>query len=188
MKIYTGGGDRGRTSLFSGERISKDDIRVEAYGDVDELNSLLGAVIQFLPQACGDQNEDLRAIQSDLFRIGACLATSGEDPSFEDIRSFPEDRTRFLEEAIDRMDDELPRLNQFILPGGHPAASWSHVARCVCRRAERHTVRTIRQSPSDDDAYVAPLAYLNRLSDYLFVLARFVNRVTETPDTTWKKA
>ncbi len=147
MKVYTGGGDRGRTSLFSGERIAKDDVRVEAYGDVDELNSLLGAIITAMPSDCHDRIRELHQIQGDLFRVGACLATSGEDPTFAATRDLPGEKALFLEQAIDRMDEDLPRLSQFILPGGHPAACWSHVARCVCRRAERHTVRTVRQSP-----------------------------------------
>jgi len=188
MKVYTGGGDRGRTSLFSGERIAKDDVRVEAYGDVDELNSLLGAIITAMPGDCRDRIQELRQIQGDLFHVGACLATSGEDPTFEGTRNFPGEKARFLEDAIDRMDEQLPRLGQFILPGGHPAACWSHVARCVCRRAERHTVRTVRQSPSDGDVYSGALIYLNRLSDYLFVLARYCNRVSNTPDTPWERA
>jgi cob(I)alamin adenosyltransferase len=188
MKIYTGGGDRGRTSLFSGERIAKDDIRVEACGDVDELNSLLGAVIASLPSGCGDRITELLQIQSDLFHVGACLATTGENPTFEGTRNFPIENARFLEEAIDRMDEKLPRLGQFILPGGHPAACWSHVARCVCRRAERHTVRAVRQSSSDGDVYAGALIYLNRLSDYLFMLARYCNQVSDTPDTSWERA
>ncbi|MGD9329816.1 MAG: cob(I)yrinic acid a,c-diamide adenosyltransferase [Desulfobacterales bacterium] len=188
MKVYTGGGDRGKTSLFSGERISKDDIRVEAYGDVDELNSLLGAVIAVLPVEDGERIEELRQIQSDLFRIGACLATSGEDPTFAATRDLPPEAARFLEQAIDRMDESLPRLTQFILPGGHPAACWGHVARCVCRRAERHTVRIVRQSSTSPDLYAGTLIYLNRLSDYLFVLARHCNRISDTPDTPWESA
>lgn len=189
MKIYTGGGDHGKTSLFSGERIAKDDVRVEAYGDVDELNSLLGAILAALPESFdpGSVKELLR-IQGDLFRVGACLATAGEDPTFEATRDIPMDDARFLEKAIDRMDEQLPRLSQFILPGGHPAACWSHVARCVCRRAERHTVRTIRQASGDGDMYSGTLTYLNRLSDYLFVLARYCNQATRTPDTTWESA
>jgi cob(I)alamin adenosyltransferase len=188
MKIYTGGGDRGQTSLFSGERIAKDDVRVEAYGDVDELNSLLGAVIVALPGDCRDRIRELHQIQSDLFRVGACLATSGDDPSFEATRDLPRENALFLEQAIDRMDAQLPRLGQFILPGGHPAACWSHVARCVCRRAERHTVRTVRQASGDREMYSGTLTYLNRLSDYLFVLARYCNQVTRTPDTPWENA
>ena len=188
MKVYTGGGDRGRTSLFSGERIAKDDARVEAYGDVDELNSLLGAIITAMPSDCHDRIRELRQIQGDLFRVGACLATSGEDPTFAATRDLPAEKALFLEQAIDRMDEDLPRLSQFILPGGHPAACWSHVARCVCRRAERHTVRTVRQSSSEEDMYAGTLTYLNRLSDYLFVLARYCNQATQTPDTPWESA
>ncbi len=188
MKVYTGGGDRGRTSLFSGERIAKDDVRVEAYGDVDELNSLVGAIIAAMPGDCRDRIRELLQIQGDLFRVGACLATSGEDPTFADTRDLPAEKALFLEKAIDQMDEDLPRLSQFILPGGHPAACWSHVARCVCRRAERHTVRTVRQSSSKEDMYAGTLTYLNRLSDYLFVLARYCNQVTQTPDTPWESA
>jgi len=187
MKIYTGGGDRGRTSLFSGERISKDDGRVEAYGEVDELNSLLGALIAALPEGCEDRTDELQKIQGDLFRIGARLATSGDDPSFDAVRDFPADRTRFLEEAIDRMDEALPRLSRFILPGGHPAACWSHVARCVCRRAERHSVRILHDKEAERDDDGGTLRYLNRLSDYLFVLARYCNRLTGTPDVPWEQ-
>jgi len=188
MKVYTGGGDRGRTSLFSGERIAKDDVRVEAYGDVDELNSLLGAIIAALPGDCDDSLRELRQIQGDLFRVGACLATAGDDPTFDTTRDLPMDDARFLERAIDRMDAELPRLNQFIFPGGHPAACWSHVARCVCRRAERHTVRVVHQSNGAEAPYAGALIYLNRLSDYLFMLARYCNYATHTPETPWESA
>jgi len=186
MKIYTGGGDRGRTSLFSGERITKDDGRVEAYGDVDELNSFLGAVIAALPEGCEDRIDELHKIQCDLFRIGARLATSGDDPSFAAVRDFSADKARFLEEAIDRMDAALPRLSQFILPGGHPAACWSHVARCVCRRAERRTVGILRDKDAAQDDNGGTLRYLNRLSDYLFLLARYCNRLTGTPEVPWE--
>ena len=185
MKVYTGGGDRGRTSLFSGERISKDHERVEAYGDVDELNSLLGVVIAALPEGCEARFRELRRVQGDLFRVGACLATSGEDPSFEAARTFSAENARYLEQVIDEMDLQLPRLTRFVLPDGHPAACWSHVARCICRRAERHTVRILQQSPSETEAYRGVLTYLNRLSDYLFVLARFCNHATGTPETIW---
>lgn len=186
MKVYTGGGDRGRTSLFSGERISKDDIRVEAYGDVDELNSLLGALIAALPEGCAERAEELHRVQGDLFRMGASLATTGEDPSFADTRVFAAENARFLEAAIDGMDAQLPQLTRFIMPGGHPAACLSHLARCVCRRAERHTVRTVQPSPAEAEAYAGVLVYLNRLSDYLFMLARLCNHATGTPDRTWE--
>lgn len=186
MKVYTGGGDRGRTSLFSGERIAKDDVRVEAYGDVDELNSLLGSVVAALPNSCRERAAELHRIQGDLFRIGASLATSGEDPSFQAVRDFTSDNARFLEQAIDGMDAMLPQLTRFILPGGHPSACLSHVARCVCRRAERHTVRILHQSPSEAEAFSGPLVYLNRLSDYLFMLARICNQAAGTPEMTWE--
>jgi cob(I)alamin adenosyltransferase len=186
MKVYTGTGDRGRTSLFSGERVSKDHERVEAYGDIDELNSFLGAVITSLPKGCDERRVELKKVQDDLFRVGACLASSDADPSVEAIRDFPAESTRFLEESIDTMNTELPSLARFILPGGDPAACWSHVARCICRRAERHTVRIVQKNPSEAEVYAGVLIYLNRLSDYLFVLARFCNKHTGTPETTWE--
>ena len=181
MKVYTGAGDRGRTSLFSGERIGKDDARVEAYGDVDELNSVLGMLVAAIPDNAPDRLSELNRIQADLFRVGACLATAGDDPSFATTRDMPEEDALFLEKAIDRMDTDLPHLSQFILPGGHPAACWCHIARCVCRRAERRTVRI-----SEDKPYPGTLIYLNRLSDYLFVLARYCNFITDTPETVWE--
>ena len=116
MKIYTGGGDRGKTSLFSGERVNKSDLRVEAYGDVDELASLLGA-------------------------LGAWLAVTPGSPASSELPSISQEHAKGLEAAIDRMEQELPALKDFILPGGHVSAAWAHVARAVCRRAERHVVR-----------------------------------------------
>lgn len=186
MKVYTRTGDQGRTGLFSGERVAKDHDRVVAYGDVDELNSSLGMVIASLPEACADCVSDLKTVQGDLFRIGACLATSGADSSLEAVRGFPPERTHYLEKLIDMIGEELSTLTRFIMPGGHPAACWSHMARCICRRAERHTVRIAQQDPSEAEANVGVLMYLNRLSDYLFWLARLCNKRTGTPESIWE--
>ena len=139
MKIYTGTGDRGKTSLFSGERMDKSDPRIDAYGDVDELNSIIGALASTLPPH--DASEPLKIqltqIQSDLLNAGAWLATSADSPHTTQLTPIPTERIREMEGQIDAMQAELPELKSFILPGGHTAAAWAHVARTVCRRAER---------------------------------------------------
>ena len=141
IKIYTGSGDQGKTSLFSGERLPKDHDRVEAYGDVDELNSVLGVLVALLPGESTELIEDIQRIQSDLLKAGAWLATSPDSPARADLDEITEERVGALEMSIDRMEKSLPALREFILPGGHLSASWAHVARTVCRRAERSVVR-----------------------------------------------
>ena len=188
MKIYTGSGDRGKTSLFSGERVAKNNLRTEAYGDLDELNSCLGALTAALEES-HESIAEIRQIQSDLFHIGACLATTPGSPSAAALEPFDGQKSLYLETAIDRMDQNLPPLKGFIRPGGRMPAALAHVARTVCRRAERHTVglsedKTTGQTP---DAYQAVLVYLNRLSDYLFVLARYCNHLAGEADILWKK-
>lgn len=178
MKIYTRTGDAGETALFDGTRVSKADPRVDAYGDVDEVNAWLGLV-----RAAGlpaDLDAELVQIQRDLFALGAILA----DPSHK-IASRVEkaalgeaDVTR-LETLIDRVEDELPPLRHFILPGGTTAGAALHVARTVCRRAER---RIVSLQPEPDELAVR---YVNRLSDLLFVLARGVNHRANAPETQW---
>ncbi|MGD8369782.1 MAG: cob(I)yrinic acid a,c-diamide adenosyltransferase [Desulfobacterales bacterium] len=185
MKIYTGSGDRGKTSLFSGERVSKGDLRIEAYGDLDELNSILGALIASLPPQMDDDGESLRRIQSDLFHVGAWLATSSDAPSGQMLQHLEQDAADFLEQAIDRMQEALPPLDGFILPGGHPASAWAHVARTVCRRTERRVV-ALAERENHAPPLPAVLVYLNRLSDYLFVLARRINHVCRIQDVRWK--
>jgi cob(I)alamin adenosyltransferase len=187
MKIYTGTGDHGKTSLFSGERVTKAHSRIEAYGDLDELNSVLGA----LAAAVGEPAEvrrELAEVQADLFRIGAWLATSPGSSAAAMLVPLDPARSHALERAIDRMDDHLPKLQGFILPGGHPSAAWAHVARTVCRRTERRVVALAAESaPPDADGQLDPtIVYLNRLSDYLFVLARHLNRVQGIADVAWK--
>lgn len=178
MKIYTKTGDNGETSLFAGGRVLKDDARVSAYGTVDELNSYLGLVRTYdIPEQA---DRWLAQIQNDLFRIGSDLATP-LDAKAEWIVRVSADAVPPLEAAIDAMDDELPELTAFILPGGTPAAATLHVARTICRRAERLCV-TLK---TEDLINPPVIAYLNRLSDFLFTLARWVNFQAGVADTQW---
>lgn len=185
MKIYTGTGDRGKTGLFSGERLPKSDDRIEAYGDVDELNSVLGALAATLPEKAEAVGDELAAIQSHLFHVGAWLATTSDSSFAETLTPVDESMWRFLETAIDRMEGMLPPLSGFIIPGGHKAAAMAHVARTVCRRAERRAVRLAQGDPHPE-ALSGMLIYLNRLSDYLFVLARYFNQMTGHGDHLWE--
>ena len=189
MKIYTGSGDRGKTSLFSGERVSKSDLRVAAYGDVDELNSFLGALVAALPPMEVELAEEIKQIQSVLLHIGARLAITPGSPVSAELVQITEKHSKELEEAIDRIDNSLPPLKNFLLPGGHISAAWAHLARTVCRRAERHVVgiSTSRSGIGDGEQLRNVIVYLNRLSDYLFVVARLCNKVHGLPDTVWKK-
>jgi len=189
MKIYTGSGDRGKTSLLSGERVSKADPRVEAYGDVDELNSILGGIIAALPLAEGELAGEIKEIQSVLLHIGARLAVTPGSTVSGELEEITEEHRKGLERAIDRIDESLPTLKDFILPGGHISAAWAHVARAVCRRAERHVVAlsTTQTGIGEPEQLRNVIVYLNRLSDYLFVLARLCNKIHGLPDTLWKK-
>jgi cob(I)alamin adenosyltransferase len=178
VKIYTKTGDQGETSLFGGTRVSKDNLRIDAYGTVDELNSVIGI--------CRSMNRTLEVdavleeIQDDLFILGADLATP-PDAKAKIARIQPADAAR-LEAHIDAITPQLQPLSQFILPGGNPTAAMIHFARTVCRRAERLTVRLSRSESISKDS----LIYLNRLSDLLFVIARWVNFLSNTPEVTWK--
>jgi cob(I)alamin adenosyltransferase len=186
MKIYTGTGDRGTTSLFSGERVSKNHVRIEAYGDVDELNAVLGALVATLPQGQAELAEEIQRLQSDLLHIGAWLATTPLSPSLDVLEKITAEQITRLELAIDRLEEDLPALRGFILPGGHISAAWAHVARTVCRRAERHVVRLSEESSENQATLGEVIVYLNRLSDYLFVLARYCNHMAGVPDTLWE--
>ncbi|HET7434074.1 MAG TPA: cob(I)yrinic acid a,c-diamide adenosyltransferase [Thermoanaerobaculia bacterium] len=178
MKIYTRTGDAGQTSLFGGARVAKNDARIEAYGTIDELNSHLGLARAAWPHSPIDLQ--LQQAQNDLFEIGAHLASpgtsrfTGVDPA----------RIAELEQGIDVMEAELAPLKNFILPAGALAAAQLHVARTVCRRAERLVVALHDES----DATHSSIAYLNRLSDYLFVAARFANAKHSVADVEWRKA
>lgn len=187
-KIYTGTGDRGRTSLFSGERVPKSIERVEAYGDVDELNSILGILTGAFPEEISELGKEIQQFQSDLLHLGAWLATTPGSPSSATLIEISDEQINRLEIAIDRIEGKLPTLRSFILPGGHVSAAYAHMARTVCRRAERHVVRLIAEAHERDTENLrGVIIFLNRLSDYLFVLARYCNRAMGVPDTIWEK-
>ena len=175
MKIYTRRGDGGQTSLFGGTAVRKDDPRIEAYGTVDELNSAIGMARAIGPASPVD--EDLEQIQRTLFEVGAHLASPGSDrfppPAREQIAA--------LERRIDDLESTLQPLTTFILPGGSPGAAQLHVARTICRRAERLIVPLLEGAEDD-----TTLVYMNRLSDFLFVAARAVNAADGTPDVPWR--
>jgi cob(I)alamin adenosyltransferase len=179
MKIYTKTGDRGETSLYKGGRVPKDEPRLAAYGTLDELNSVLGLALAHLGAGGGLETvrQEVARVQKDLFSLGAQLATRGEEKPAWHIK--PEDIDA-LETAIDGMETELEPLKTFILPGGHPVGAAFHLARTVARRAEREVVGLQRDEAIDPQI----VQYLNRLSDYLFVLARFTNHRLGTPETT----
>ena len=189
MKIYTGTGDRGRTSLFSGERVSKANLRVKTYGDLDELNSIIGALVANLGSKHPKLVDEFKDVQSDLFVIGAILATTPDSPSLETLPRFAAEKIEMLENAIDRMAASLPELKGFILPGGHQTAAWAHLARTVSRRTERRLVHLLDefQSGSVPESYKFALIYLNRLSDYFFVAALYCNHINGIAESLWKK-
>ena len=181
MKIYTKTGDTGSTALFGGGRVSKDHIRVAAYGDVDELNSVIGLVRATPPEAFEDAL--LESIQRDLFSIGGHLATPDPDKVRKALEkaSLSADRVAAFERVMDAADGELPSLTAFVLPAGTQKAAMLHLARTVCRRAERQVVHLAAQETVPE----LFLVYLNRLSDLLFTLARLANHRAGTGDVTW---
>ncbi len=179
MKIYTKTGDGGETGLFGGPRVRKNDGRVEAYGEVDELNAALGVVRAQLEDP--ELERLLAHVQDELFCVGAELATPHEAKARAVVPAIDARWTARLEAAIDAWEAELPPLRQFILPGGTRTAAALHLARCICRRAERHVVALpAAEAPSPET-----LAYLNRLSDFLFVAARVANHRAGRTETTW---
>ena len=185
MKIYTRTGDAGSTGLFGGPRVAKDDSRIEAYGTVDELNAALGCVrsVGASSGMDGQLDRQLELVQRELFSIGAELATP--DPDAHGLRVIGTKHVQRLESWIDEHETGLAPLKQFILPGGTHSASILHLARAICRRAERRVVTLGDQEGvrvSD-----AVIVYLNRLSDYLFVLSREVNAQARIPDVTWER-
>lgn len=179
MKIYTRGGDRGETSLLGGGRIRKDHERIEAYGTIDELNSFIGVARAEWQE--GPLDAELARIQSDLFDIGAHLAANPGDSRFGGV---PAERTAALEESIDRMEESLAPLKNFILPGGSKEAAHLHISRTVCRRAERLVVALHDAT----EAMQSTITYLNRLSDYFFVAARYANHLRGTADVEWTRS
>ncbi len=177
MKIYTRTGDKGKTSLMGGKRVLKSDLRVESYGTVDELNSVLGMVLATLPDRESALLQELTAIQHDLFTIGSYLS----NPSATQLSGIGE-RISVFESLIDAQTAELPALRNFILPGGGTGGAALHHARTVCRRAERCIVLLIQQEPIEEDV----LRYLNRLSDLLFSSARLINYHDQKKEVIWK--
>ena len=185
MKIYTKTGDAGTTALFGGTRVPKHNIRIESYGTVDELNSYLGLV---RTQDIDPRSKEIIIyIQDRLFTLGAILAT---DPARATLKSgkerlniprIEEEDITMLENEMDKMNDDLPPMTHFILPGGNTTVSYCHIARTVCRRAERRATLLNENEPIDDMV----LKYLNRLSDYLFVLARKLSLDTNAEETQW---
>ncbi len=181
LKIYTKTGDKGTTFLIGGTKVPKSHIRIEAYGTVDELNSWIGLLNDQL--STKHENKTLKEIQDRLFTIGSLLASDAQkEPKFK-IPDLAELDIILLEKEIDKMNGKLPVMKSFILPGGHPAVSAAHVARCVCRRAERLTV-ALQQSKMFVDPLV--IKYLNRLSDYLFMLARYIGKQVKAKEIPWK--
>ncbi len=178
-RIYTGSGDKGETSLASGRRTSKDDPRVIAYGELDELTSFIGLALSFVDDQ--DIRNLLQNIQKDIFAIGAEIAAEGKKPSLL-RRAISEDDVKRLEAEIDRFQSELAPLKQFILPGGCIGSAVLQVARAVCRRTERSIVSLNKKEPINNQI----LVYLNRLSDLLFVLARQVNKSEGVDEAYWE--
>ncbi|MBE9491960.1 MAG: cob(I)yrinic acid a,c-diamide adenosyltransferase [Bacteroidetes bacterium] len=179
QKIYTKTGDKGETSLIGGTRVLKYNLRIETYGTVDELNAFIGLI--------RDQDIErhyktvLIEIQNRLFTLGSLLARDHEKNTTRKISQILDKDVEFLEREIDAMNKELKPVNSFILPGGHPIVSYCHIARCICRRAERMTVRLTQDYPVDE----LNIQYLNRLSDYLFVLARRLSKDLDATETFW---
>ncbi len=181
FKIYTKTGDLGKTSLIGGTKVPKSNIRIEAYGTIDELNSFIGLTADHLTHE--PSKNILKEIQDRLFTIGSSLACDPDKESKLKIPDLKETDIELLEKEIDKMNAELAEMKSFILPGGHVAISTTHVTRCVCRRAERLCVNM-----QEHDLFVDSLVikYLNRLSDYLFVLARYAGHLLGIEDIPWK--
>jgi len=181
FKIYTKTGDKGGTSLIGGVRVPKNHIRIESYGTVDELNSYIGMV--------GDMGQNvqidgwLREIQDRLFTVGSVLATSPEKDVKMKLPDLHDQDVTWLEERIDEMNEHLPEMRSFILPGGNLASSTCHVARCVCRRAERICV-----AMQEEHEFIPAIViqYLNRLSDFLFVLCRYLSHINNATEIPWR--
>lgn len=180
FKIYTKTGDKGQTSLIGGTRVPKFHPRIEAYGTVDELNSYIGLIRDH--EIAPHYKDVLLEVQDRLFTAESLIALDPESEQPVRLPQLHEADIELLEKEIDAMNEELPELKNFILPGGHTAVSYCHIARTICRRAERHTIRLSQSQPVP--GLVIP--YLNRLSDYLFVLARKLGKDFNSPETPWK--
>ncbi|HPQ09563.1 MAG TPA: cob(I)yrinic acid a,c-diamide adenosyltransferase [Bacteroidia bacterium] len=185
-KIYTKTGDKGTTALFGGKRVSKDFEQIEAYGNIDELNSFVGLLRDYLEETGSFQNiiDELIFIQDRLFSIGSHLATEFDklEKLKEHLPPLNNDDIQKLEKSIDAMESELEPMKYFILPGGNKIVSYCHIARCVCRRAERSIVK-FTHIQSEIEPHILP--YLNRLSDYFFVLARYLTKKLGAKEIPW---
>ena len=180
LKIYTKVGDKGTTSLIGGTKVLKSDLRIEAYGTIDELNSYVGLCHDVLIDE--HSKKILKEIQDRLFTIGSSLACDPEKEPKMKIPDLKEEDVSLLEKEMDQMNEMIPQMKSFILPGGHVTVSHLHIARCICRRAERCCVRLSEQARED----LLILKYLNRLSDYLFVLARYTSHLLTAEEIEWK--
>lgn len=178
-KIYTKQGDKGITSLLGGSKVPKFHHRIEAYGTLDELNSFIGLVRDFTENT--DVRNYLKKIQDEVFAIESRLAAETKAAA-SNTPQLPDNAITVMEKEIDRMEKELPALTNFILPGGHPAVSYSHVARTICRRAERTVLRMAEEAEVEANV----IQYLNRLSDYFFVLARYLSKLNNAEEIIWK--
>ncbi|MFT3936347.1 MAG: cob(I)yrinic acid a,c-diamide adenosyltransferase [Chitinophagaceae bacterium] len=181
LKIYTKTGDKGNTSLIGGTKVPKSHLRIEAYGTVDELNSYIGLCRDLLTDE--QSRKTLLEIQDRLFTIGSCLACDPEKEPKMRIPDVKDSDVKLLENEIDGMNASLPEMKSFILPGGHTSVSHLHVARCICRRAERCSVRLQIENEAVEPIVIQ---YLNRLSDYLFVLARYTGHLLQATEIPWK--
>lgn len=180
MKVYTKTGDKGKTSLFGGKRVPKSNQQIEAYGTIDELNSWMGLIRDLSVNE--SEKQIIVGIQNNLFNIGSYLATSAEKLDTAKLPALHNNIIEELEQQMDEMDQELPEIRAFVLPGGHINVSYIHIARTVCRRAERLVVCL----ESDVEQINFSQRYLNRLSDYLFVLSRYWTKQNNAEEIPWK--
>jgi cob(I)alamin adenosyltransferase len=180
MKVYTKKGDKGKTQLLGGSMVNKDHAKLECYGTIDELNSFIGNVYD--QELNSFHKEILLKIQNQLFNLGSIISFDGEKNKIK-LPNIKIENIKMLEKAIDKMEENLPKLRSFILPSGHPTASKCHIARTVCRRAERNLVTLSKTTKID----MLHLQYLNRLSDYLFILSRAILKDNGDTEIEWQK-
>ena len=180
MKVYTKKGDKGKTQLLGGSMVDKDHVKLECYGTIDELNSFIGNIYD--QEINSFHKEILLKIQNQLFNLGSIISFDGEKNKIK-LPNIKIENIKMLEKAIDKMEENLPKLKSFILPSGHPTASKCHIARTVCRRAERNLVTLSKTTKID----ILHLQYLNRLSDYLFILSRAILKDNGGTEIEWQK-
>lgn len=191
MDASVGSGDRGMTSLLGGERVHKSSARIACCGEIDELCSVLGACASAVET--GELREEIHAVQGMLLRAGALVSVKAGSPTLAALRRVGPEELHSLERSLGRIESELPTLQSFVIPGGHPSAAWAHVARAVCRRAERGVAALLRDpddpgtDPSAAEALSGVLSYLNRLSTWLFALARLCNARNGVAERVWRE-